>query len=231
MHTLPSVVVIGILLGLTLLLSSCAVVMPAMQVAGAIKTSYDIHEVVRPEDRVDFGRPLPSDAVVEADLRKRMAEAGDFLSINPYVIDHHVYLVGLFRNKAEADTALGVVRGTEGVCSITGIFYLKNEMVPFDPNSDMSTALALRNDLLQSGTLRTANLRINVLQKRLVLLGRVATAKEKAGIIEVARQAEGIAGVDDYLEIAPRQPRPTVPPMANARPVNNASLQAQAANP
>lgn len=217
-----------VLLALTALLASCAVVVPTMQVAGAIKTSYDIHEVARPEDRVDFGKPLPGDVAVEADLRERLAAAGDFLSVNPYVFDHHVYLVGLFRDKAEADTALDVVRGTDGVCRITGIFYLKNARVPFDPHSDMGTALALRNSLLESGALKTATLRINVVQKRAVILGRVGSAEEKAGIIEVARNTEGISGLDDYLEVSLTRPDIAVPPVrqplqAQPRP----TLQAQ----
>ena len=219
-----------VLLGLSAMLASCAVVMPAMQMAGAVKTSYDIHEVVRPEDRVDFGKPLPGDAEVEADLRQRLAAARDFLSINPYVIDHHVYLVGLFRDKAEADTALDVVRGTDGVCEITGIFYLKNAQVPFDPQSDMSTALALRDILLESGALKTASLRINVLQQRAVLLGRVGTAREKAGILELVRNAEGLAGLDDYLEVSPQRAPLKAPPIKvplEAQELGDHPLQAQ----
>lgn len=213
MRTAFSPLLTFVLLGLCTLLVSCAAVMPAMQVAGAVKTGYDIHEVVRPEDRVDFGKPMPTDATVEADLRQRLAQAGDFLSLHPYVIDHHVYLVGLFRDKAEAETALEVVRGTDGVCQLTGIFYLKNAQIPFDPNMDTQMALAMRQAILDSGSLQSATLRIDVLQQRAVLLGRVGTVQEKEGILAAARTTEGIAGLDDYLEVKPQRPALKAPPV------------------
>ena len=197
----PRTIILLLVLGA--LLGGCAVAGPAFQIVGAAKTTYDIHEMVRPPDRVDFGAAQPADNVVEARVRQNLDMAGNFLAVHAYSFNGHVYLVGLFRNKAEAQTALEAVRNTEGVNQITGVFQLQDTRVPFNPDTDLAAAVRLRDSLLESGALHTAKLRINVMQNKAVLVGQVGSPKEKANILAVARNSTYLAGMSDYLEVAP----------------------------
>ncbi|MGE4551599.1 MAG: BON domain-containing protein [Desulfovibrionaceae bacterium] len=183
-------------------LAGCAVVAPTMQVVGAAKTGYDIHEIARPKDRVDSAAAEQrGDDYLRLKVEHDLHRQGLDDAVSVYALDGHIWVVGLFEHPDQARPVIAAVHDEPGAREITACFYLVDRNRPVDEAADRATALRLRERILNQRALSGAALRIHVVQQRALLMGQVRDDRQKARILAAARQTPDVLAVADYLEV------------------------------
>lgn len=192
----------GLILLSAVLLNACSVMVPTFQMVSAAKTGYDIHEIFLPKERMNPAPETPHrDDSLQLKIKRNLQRQGIDDNVTVYTLNGHVWLVGLFQEREQADPVLDIVRKERKADKITACFYLVDRNRPVNENQDRNMALALRRRILDQGPLPGAALRIHVLQQRALLMGQVPNDRQKARILATARQIPDILAVADYLEV------------------------------
>lgn len=153
-----------------------------------------------PEKPLDFVQ----DKVMRIDLRKALVEADpeDVLSVSPYVVGGHAYLVGWVSSPAEREKLEAAARSVPGLVSLSS--YLPVKPTGADAPSE-ADELSLKAKIEQAITLASSahrmNVDVDVLGTHAVLVGAVASSAAVQSAGEAARQTEGVSGVTSFLTV------------------------------
>lgn len=144
------------------------------------------------------------DKVLRIDLRRALVEAdpGDALSISPYVIGGHAYLVGWVSSADERDKLEAAAHGVTGLASFSSYLPLKptGESAPSE-----SDELALKAKVESAITLNSSahrmNVSVDVLGTHAVLVGAVESSIAAQSAGQAARDTPGVSGITSFLTV------------------------------
>lgn len=193
---------IALLFG-SLLLSGCGtVVMPVVQAAGVAKTAYDYRDVVMPRSRVDFVGVSAEDQHIEYAVRQRLdAKNIRYISLAPSSMDGHLFLVGVFPSTEEAERARLAARQVPGVRRLTCSFFRPTAAKNRNPEADRELTRRIVEQLETDESMSTALVRISVLERSAVVMGRVDTTEQKNRLESLVRHVDGLREIRSYLAI------------------------------
>ncbi|MGE4505856.1 MAG: BON domain-containing protein [Desulfovibrionaceae bacterium] len=181
-------------------LNGCATGLTALSVAGYAKTAYDYQDVILPESRVSYSQSASSDKDVENRLMQRFEREGLLRAavVEPHAIGGHVYLVGAFADKNQAEHARAIAKATPGVNRLTCSFLL---MDPAHARTEASEEAerSIRSrlpELVQADTVR-----VSVLDDNAMLMGSVPSGDDKRELETLAWNTAGVGEVRSYLTV------------------------------
>lgn len=189
------------ILALGLMSTGCAGGLMALQVAGYAKTAYDYQDVVLPEDRVSYSGVNTADRSVENRIMQRFEKEGILARacVEPNAISGHVFLVGAFSSKEEAQQARAVARATPGVNRLTCSFFL-TDPARADCEDSRELAKSIRTKLAEVQR-PLPTVRVSVLEHNAVLMGFVSSSEDKQTVERLAWNTEGVEDVRSYLSV------------------------------
>lgn len=195
-------VLIALILG-SLLLSGCGTAaMPVIQAAGVAKTAYDYRDVVMPRSRVDFVGVSAEDRHIEQAVRLRLDQKRvRYTSIAPIAMDGHLFLVGVFPNLEEAERARLTARQVSGVRRLTCSFFRPAPGALRDPEADRELARRILLQLDEDKDIGSALVRVRVLERSAVVMGRVDSPEQKHHLESLLRKVEGLREIRSYLAV------------------------------
>ncbi|MGE4290861.1 MAG: BON domain-containing protein [Desulfovibrio sp.] len=192
-----------VLLFASLLLTGCGTAaMPVIQAAGMAKTAYDYSDVVMPRSRVDFVGVSAEDRNIEQAVRQKLDDKGvRYVSLAPIAMDGHLFLVGVFPNKHEAERARLTARQVSGVRRLTCSFFRPTPAAQRDPEADRELARRILIQLDGDEDMGTAQVRVRVLERSAVVMGRVDTTEQKHHVESLLRKVDGLREIRSYLAV------------------------------
>lgn len=195
--------IVFVLLIASFLLHGCGTaVMPVIQAAGVAKTAYDYSDVVMPRSRVDFVGVSAADRHIEEAVRQRI-DAGKvrYRSLAPLAMDGHLFLLGVFPSEREAERARLLARKTPGVRRLTCSFFRPAPTADDDRNADRELARRILAQLDESDDLGSSLVRVRVLERSAVVMGRVENAEQKRHVESLLHRVDGLREVRSYLVV------------------------------
>lgn len=182
------------------LLSGCAAY-PVVQVAGGAMTGYDaamLADDYLPRNSVEGGqRCFERDKVLERRLRERL-ELNN-MSVSAHVIDGKAYLVGPVRDRKHADYAIETAATVQGIKTITCKFYRPPS--ERQARKDEELFLELSDRISSNRRLQAADLRIEIVRRDAIIIGRTADYGQKSEAIAIASEIGDIKNVIDYISV------------------------------
>lgn len=194
-------VFLALLLWLAMLAACGTPAMPVIQAAGMAKTAYDYSDVVMPRSRVDFLGVSVEDKNIEHEVVKRLREQHvRYVSAAPFALDGHLFLLGVFDHPDQAERARRIARNVPGVRRLTCSFF---RPAPGNASSTADHELARRiaQRLETDQTLQSARIRVGILQRNAVLMGRVTDPGQKRKLESMLRTVHGIGEIRSYLAV------------------------------
>jgi len=183
-------------------LAGCALY-PAVQVAGGAMTGYDaavIADDYLPRNKVEGGgRCTDEDGMLERRLRERLRMNN--LATSAHVIESNAYLVGEFPSRSEADNAVKTARSVQGLRTITCRFYPITTARDLSYDAELAKKITAR--FKATKRLEGADLRVEVVQRHVILIGETADHGQKTAAVAIASEVGGILDVIDYISVAP----------------------------
>ncbi|MDD4952914.1 MAG: BON domain-containing protein, partial [Desulfovibrionaceae bacterium] len=113
-----------------------------------------------------------------------------------------VFLVGLFRNRAEANLAMDLTKSVRGVRKVTGCFFLETEDAPYNRDESAMAEERIRDSLAQEKSLQDSDVDISVIQGSAVLVGTVENELDRDRLISLARAENEVLTVKPYLLVS-----------------------------
>lgn len=176
--------------------------MPVIQAAGVAKTAYDYSDIVMPRSRVDFIGVSAEDRHIEYAVRQRLdAQHVRYVSLAPFAIDGHLFLVGIFRDQREAERARLNARQIPGVRRLTCSFFRPIKTGQRDMEADRDLAKRIVEQLETDESLDSALVRISVQQQNAVVMGHVTNREQKQRLEALVKQVDGLQEMRSYLAI------------------------------
>lgn len=153
-----------------------------------------------PEKPLDFAE----DKVMRLDLRKALVEAApdDTLSVSPYVVGGHAYLVGWVSSDEEREKLEAAAGTVPGLISLNS--YLPVKPTGTDaPSETDELALKAKIDeaIALASSAHSVNVDVDVLGTHAVLVGAVGSSGAVQTAGEAARQTQGVTGVTSFLTV------------------------------
>ena|GEM_PF-1000707 len=191
----------ALLLGLSALcLGGCAAlpvlaVGDVLNVAETGKTGYDMASGLNERRRLE---PAQNQEVqAEARLRAALdAQGGSLKYAVPVVVQGRAFVLGTYASPDELDRARRATRNIRGVRETILCLYPAGS-----GRESRVTDGEMRDNILRMAGMRTREARVHVVEGNAVLIGRVRSREERAGILAAARDA-GALSVKDYLLMA-----------------------------
>ena len=133
-----------------------------------------------------------------------VASPGSTLSISPYVVGGHAYLVGWVDTDGERADLEAAAQGVSGLLSVAVYMPVK----PTGADAPSSTAeLELKAkvtaSLLAANRSDKINIAVEVLGTHAVLIGALGSAEDVRRADEAASETSGISGVTSFLSVPP----------------------------
>lgn len=180
--------------------------LPMIQVAGSAKTGYELACMATPRERIDAtpAGPRAQDNLIAERIREGLRGHRDIpvVALRPYASRGHVYLVGVFRSRKDADRALDLAKRIQGVRSVTGCLFLDNPENPYDEPGCLELERRIRARLgRELPSLSSKDLEIVVVQGHAVLFGSLRSKGELEQVEAVVRQTAGVRALDSYIGV------------------------------
>ncbi len=148
-----------------------------------------------------------ADAKIDAKITKAYYDDKDMsvLSIDPYVFNGDVYLVGEYANATQKAKAVSLAKGVEGVRSVTTYLLPEKEDPACGTTDNIKVAAKVKAALIGDGDIWSTNVEVKAVQCNVVLLGLVGSQQEIDKSIMHARDTDGVRSVHSYLRVAKKQ--------------------------
>ena len=125
--------------------------------------------------------------------------------INVDTKDHVVTLTGEVRTAEEESRALEIARKTEGVTSVVDLITVVPEQAaasaPESLLSDAGITAAVKTKLLADPDTPGLKLEVDTKDQVVTITGTVANKAQKEEALQIARNVDGVRGVNDHVTI------------------------------
>lgn len=115
--------------------------------------------------------------------------------------DGHVFIIGEYDSKAQADKAIALAKKVEGVKRVTTFLLPKKEDDLCGSVDNMDLFRQIKTKLVEDENIWSTNVNVTMLQCNAVLTGIVGSANEKARAEAHARSVRGVRSVKSYLKV------------------------------
>ncbi|MGE4469248.1 MAG: BON domain-containing protein [Desulfovibrio sp.] len=194
-------VLLILILGLVPLSGCGTPAMPVIQAAGVAKTAYDYSDVVMPRSRVDFLGASAEDRQIENEATRRLRDQKvRFISVAPFAMDGHLYLVGIFADRKQAEQARRIARQIPGVRRLTCSFF-RPAPQGGPALSDRELARRITDQLDSEQSLAAEHIRVGVLQRNAVIMGHVSSPEQKLRLENLLRRVQGLEEIRSYVAV------------------------------
>lgn len=127
------------------------------------------------------------------------------LDISADSYEGNVYLVGEYESEEQTKKAEDIVRGVEGVKSVTKYLIPKKELKDCGTSENVKLMAKARAKLIDDEDIQSTNIDIKSVQCNVVLLGIVGTKEVVDKSIAHAKSIEGVKGVKSFLKVVKRE--------------------------
>lgn len=125
-----------------------------------------------------------------------------YLDYDVFCYTGHVYLIGEYTSRKQADKAIAIARKIEGVRQVTTYLLPKKDLPYCGTTDSLGYKLKLRKALVEDENIWSTNIDISMVQCEAVLLGIVGSTKERSLAIAHAKKIKGIRKVKSFLKVA-----------------------------
>lgn len=113
----------------------------------------------------------------------------------------HVYVVGEYTSKKQADRAVSLAKGVEGVRRVTSYLLPKRELADCGTTDNLELMASIKQKLIKDEDIWSTNVDVYMVQCRAVILGIVGSAAERDKALAHVRSVKGLKGVKSYLKV------------------------------
>lgn len=112
-----------------------------------------------------------------------------------------LYLIGEYSSKAQAEKAVRLARGVEGVRSVTSYLLPKKDLPDCGTAEELELMASIKQRLIQDEDIWSTNVDIYMVQCCAVVLGIVGSEAERSAALAHVRDVKGLKGVKSYLRV------------------------------
>ena len=121
------------------------------------------------------------------------------LDISVYSYLGKVYLVGAIEDPSQGQRAEGIAREVEGVKTVTSYFLDKKNRTTGMKVDDSTISTKVRSKLIQDEDIKSTQIDVKTLMGHVILLGVVASERDKATAINHAKSVNYVRKVKSFI--------------------------------
>lgn len=124
-----------------------------------------------------------------------------YLDFDAYSYEGHVYIIGEYESRFQANRAVDIAKSVEGVKTVTTYFLPKRAEDTCGLTDNMDIEAKLRQKLVKDDSIWSTQIDSEVIQCTIVLLGIVGSEQEKAAAIAHAKAIPGARSVKSFMTV------------------------------
>lgn len=124
-----------------------------------------------------------------------------YLDFDAYSYEGHVYILGEYESRFQANRAVEIAKSVEGVKTVTTYFIPKRNEDSCGLTDNMDIEAKLRQKLVKDDSIWSTNIDSEVIQCTIILLGIVGTEHEKELALNHAMSIPGVREVKSYIKV------------------------------